>query len=172
MHPSSRRIGTFAIVLALLAGAAASAQAHEFKVGPLVIGHPWSRQTPGGAKIGGGYLTVTNTGTETDRLLGGSVGFADHVEIHEMKMNDGVMTMRPLADGVDIKPGETVTFAPGGYHLMFMDLKQPLKKDDMLKGELQFQKAGKVAVEFKVEAVGAAGPGGAAGGGDMSGHKH
>ena len=169
MHAFTRRLGKAAIVLTLLSGVASLAQAHEFKVGPLVIGHPWTRQTPDGAKVGGGYLKVTNTGSEADRLVGATVASAGHVEMHEMKMTDGVMSMRPLNDGVAIKPGETVTFAPGGLHLMFMDLKQPQKKDEMVKGELEFQKAGKVAVEFKVEAVGASGP---AAGGETSGHKH
>lgn len=149
----------------LLAIATAPASAHEYKVGQLVIGHPWSRETPGGAKIGGGYLTVTNNGSEPDRLLGGAIAIADHIEIHEMKMDGAVMQMRPLPDGIDIKPGETIKLAPGGYHMMFMDLKQPLKKGDAVKAELQFQKAGKVEVEFKVDALGVAGPG-------AGGHNH
>ncbi len=137
--------------------AIAAAAAHGSKVGDLTIGHPWSRATPNGAKIGGGYLSVTNNGSVSDRLLGGSVSLADHVEIHEMKMDGGVMQMRQLSDGIEIKPGETVTFAPGGYHLMFMDLKAPLKEGEMVKGQLKFEKAGIVDVEFKVDAIGAMG---------------
>ena len=160
----------WAMVVALCLAVPASA--HGFKVGDLTIGHPWTRATPGGAKIGGGYLSITNNGTTPDRLVGVSLSVADRGEIHEMKMDNGVMTMRPLADGIAIKPGETVKFAPGGYHLMFMDLKEPLKEGTMVKGQLQFEKAGKVDVEYKVDAIGATGEksGGAMGG--MEGHKH
>lgn len=132
-----------------------SAKAHDFKVGDLTIAHPWTRATPSGAKIGGGYLSITNNGKTADRLIGGSLIAAGYVEIHEMKMDGGVMKMRPLEKGLEIKPGETVKLEPGGYHLMFMDLKEPLKLDQMIKGELQFEKAGKIAVEFKVDAIGA-----------------
>ena len=132
-----------------------SAMAHDFKVGDLTINHPWTRATPTGAKVGGGYLAITNNGKTADRLLGGSLTAAGYVEIHEMKMDGGVMKMRALEKGLEIKPGETIKFEPGGYHLMFMDLKEPLKQDQMVKGELQFEKAGKIAVEFKVDAIGA-----------------
>lgn len=155
---------THGVAIALLLAAGNAAPAHEFKVGQLVIGHPWTRETPGGAKIAGGYLTVTNTGSESDRLVGASSVAAGRVEIHEMTMDGAVMRMRPLPDGLDIKPGETIRLQPGGYHVMLMDLKQPFKKDEMIKGQLQFQKAGKVNVEFKVEAVGASGP--------ATGHNH
>ena len=157
----------YALAIALsLAGAA---NAHGFKAGDLTIGHPWTRATPGGAKIGGGYLSVTNNGTVPDRLIGVSLSVADHGEIHEMKMDGGVMSMRPLPDGIAIKPGETVKFEPGGYHVMFMDLKEPLMEGTMVKGQLQFEKAGKVDVEFKVDAIGSTGPKSS---GAMEGHKH
>lgn len=129
----------------------------DYKVGDLTIGRPWTRATPGGAKVGGGYLTITNNGTAPDRLTGVSMSAAGHGEIHEMKMDGGVMTMRPLAAGIEIKPGETVKLEPGGYHLMFMDLKAPLKEGTVVKGQLQFEKAGKIDVEFKVDAIGATG---------------
>ena len=162
MTKISRRVMT-GLTFAAIAFAT-MAQAHEFKVGDLQIGHPWTRETPGGAKIAGGYLSVTNNGKEADRLIGGSFEASERLEVHEMKMEGDVMKMRPLADGIDIKPGETIKLAPGGVHLMFLDLKRPLKKDDMVKGQLQFQKAGKVDVEFKVDAIGASAPTG--------GHKH
>lgn len=147
---------------------ASSTAASDYKAGDLSIGNPWTRATPGGAKIGGGYLTITNNGTAPDRLTGVSVSVAGHGEIHEMKMDGGVMTMRPLANGIEIMPGQTIKLEPGGYHLMFMDLKEPLKEGTMVKGQLQFEKAGKVDVEFKVDAIGATRMKG-----DMPmGHKH
>lgn len=155
------------IVLSAFVLAATAAQAHDYSVGQLAIAHPWTRATPQGAKVGGGYLSVTNNGNEADRLMGVAATSAGQAEIHEMKTENGVMTMRPINDGVEIKPGETVALKPGGYHIMFMNLKEPFKPGEPVKGELEFQKAGKVQVEFKVEPVGAAGPGG-----DMAGHKH
>ncbi|MBX9711708.1 MAG: copper chaperone PCu(A)C [Xanthobacteraceae bacterium] len=147
---------------ALVAAAAFAtpAFAHGYKIGDLSIGHPWARATPGGAKIGGGYLTITNNGSAPDRLTGGALSAADHVELHEMKMDGGVMQMRPIEGGVEIKPGETVKFEPSGNHLMFMGLKEPLKQGDMVKGQLTFEKAGTVDVEYKVDAIGASGPSG------------
>jgi len=128
-----------------------------FKVGDLVVVSPWTRATPGGAKIAGGYLKITNNGTVADRLVGATSVGADHVQIHEMSMTDGVMKMRPLADGLDIKPGETVELKPGGFHMMFMGIKQPLKQGDTLKATLKFEKAGTVDVSFGVNAIGATG---------------
>lgn len=140
------------LALTLLATAAT---AHEYKAGDLFIGHPWARATVTGAKIGGGFLTVKNNGAAADRLVAVSVPFADKVEIHESLEEDGVAKMRPVEGGVEIKPGETAELAPGGKHLMFIGLKQPLAKGEKVKGELSFEKAGKVEVEFAVEAAGA-----------------
>jgi copper(I)-binding protein len=80
-----------------------------------------------------------------------------------MTMSDGVMKMRPVEGGLAIEPGKTVKLAPGGYHLMMMDLKNPLKQGEKLPITLQFEKAGKVAVTLDVEGVGAKGPAGAGG---------
>jgi periplasmic copper chaperone A len=126
-----------------------------FKLGDLTVTSPWTRATPGGAKIAGGYLKITNNGTAADRFLGAKSDATDRVEIHEMSMSDGVMKMRPLPNGLEIKPGETVELKSGGYHLMFMDLKQPLKQGDTLKATLQFEKAGSLEVTFNVNALGA-----------------
>src|SRR5271169_5710985 len=145
----------------------APARAEEIKAGDLVITQAWSRATPGGAKIGGGYLTIENKGSAPDRLIGGSADIAGKVEVHEMAMNNGVMTMRPLDKGLTIDPGKTVKLAPGGYHLMMFDLKSPLKQGDALPVTLKFEKAGEVKVSLAVESVGAQAPGGAAPAGGM-----
>ena len=151
--------------------AAPPSRADEVKAGDLVISQAWSRATPGGAKVGGGFLTIENKGTAPDRLIGGTSDVASKVEVHEMSMKNGVMTMRPLENGLTIDPGKTVKLAPGGYHLMLMDLKNPLKQGDKLAIGLEFEKAGKVQVSFDVQAVGAPGPAagrGTGGGGDMN----
>ena len=136
----------------------ASARAEEVRAGDLVITQAWSRATPGGAKVGGGYLTIENRGTTADRLTGASAGIAGRVEIHEMAMNNGVMTMRPLEKGLPIEPGKTVALAPGGHHLMLLDLKSPLKQGEKVPVTLEFEKAGKVSLSLEVQGVGAKGP--------------
>jgi uncharacterized protein YcnI/copper(I)-binding protein len=129
--------------------------AAAFKVGALVIEAPWSRATPGGAKTAGGYLKVTNTGSTPDRLLRGTFAVAGKGEVHEMSVQDGVMKMRELGDGLEIKPGQSVELKPGGFHMMFMDLKEPLKAGQTIKGTLVFEKAGSVDVEYAVRPMGA-----------------
>jgi copper(I)-binding protein len=146
----------------------APARAEEVKAGDLVITQAWSRATPGGAKVAGGYLTIENKGSAPDRLIGGSADVADKVQVHEMATNNGVMTMRPLDKGLVIEPGKTVKLAPGGYHLMLLDLKNPLKQGDKVLVTLEFEKAGKVKLAFDVQGLGAQAPAGAGGtGGQM-----
>ncbi len=157
MKQLSRTIVSAAMLGALLA---APVRAEDVKAGDLVITQAWSRQTPSGAKVAGGYLTIENKGSSADRLVSGSGDIAGRVEIHEMAMDGSVMTMRPLDKGLVIDPGKTVKLAPGGNHLMLMDLKKPLKQGDKVPVTLQFEKAGKVNVLLDVQGVGAKGPGG------------
>lgn len=149
----TKTILTALALLGLLA--AGPAFAHEYKAGDLTIGHPWTRATAPGAKVGGGFLTIQNKGATADRLVAVDVPFAEKAELHESTMDGGVAKMRPLEAGAEIKPGETVTFEPGGKHVMFLGLKDALTQGARMKGELTFEKAGKVAVEFAVEAAGA-----------------
>jgi len=156
------RVFASALLLVLLSGAA---HAHDYKVGSLVINHPWSRATPKGASVAGGYMKITNTGTTPDRLLGGSADVAKRFEVHEMSMDGGVMRMRELKNGVEIPPGATVELKPGGFHIMMMNLSKPLAKDERVKGTLTFERAGKVDIEFAVEAIGS-------GSGEKKAHDH
>ena len=147
-------IRTFVFAAAALALAASAALAHDYKAGAITINHPWARATPSGAKVGAGYFTLTNTGTAPDRLIGATAAAADHVEVHEMSMADGVMKMRPVKGGVELKPGQTVEFKSNAFHLMLVDLKQPLQQGQRVKGTLTFEKAGTVDIEFVVEGIG------------------
>jgi copper(I)-binding protein len=146
------------LVFAVLALAAASdrAPAQDYAVGTLTIKHPWSRATPHGASVAAGYLEIENRGAVADRLVGISAPeIAGRFEIHEMAIQDGVARMRALPRGLEIAPGATAKLAPGGYHLMFMNLTRPLRQGERFKGRLVFEKAGAVDVEFTVEAMGA-----------------
>ena len=133
----------------------ATAMAHGFKLGTLEIGHPWTRATPGGADIAGGFLKITNNGPEDDRLVSVAVDGIARVEIHEMKTENGVMSMRPLKDGLPIPAGATVELKPGSFHVMMFGLSTPFVEGTMVKGKVTFEKAGSADIEFKVEAVGA-----------------
>jgi len=154
----------FLIAAVLAAWAVMPAQAADVTAGSLKISAPWARATPKGASVGGGYMTITNSGTVPDRLIGGSTDVAKTFEVHEMKMEGGVMKMRPVTGGLEIKPGQTVTLDPSGYHVMFVGLKDQLKQGDRFKATLQFAQAGKVDVDFIIEGLGAK-----TGGGDMPG---
>lgn len=147
----------FVLAMSVAAATATCAFAHDYTVGALKIGHPWVRATPKGASVGGGYLKITNTGTEPDRLIAGSSDASSKFELHEMSMDGGVMKMRPLTNGISLKPGESVELKPGGLHLMFVDLKKPFVEGQHIKGTLTFEKAGKVDVEYVVEKIAAQG---------------
>jgi periplasmic copper chaperone A len=143
--------GTMIIFMAL----ALPALAHKFEKNGITVAHPWVRATPGGSTLSAGYVKVTNTGTADDKLISGSLENAAAVEFHETKDEGGVMKMRALTEGVTIKPGETVTFAPGGNHMMFMGLSKPIAAGTAYKGTLTFEKAGSIDIEYKAEPVGA-----------------
>lgn len=149
--PSIIRFIAGGVALAL----AASAYAHDYTKGLLKIDYPWSRATPHGTQVAGGYLVIENKGANADRLVSVTSEIAGRVEIHEMSVQGGVMRMRPLARGLEINPGATIKFEPGGFHVMFMNLRRPLKEGEKFKGTLVFEKAGTLVVEFKVEAMGA-----------------
>jgi copper(I)-binding protein len=137
--------------------------AHEIKAGDLLLTDLWCRATPPGAKVAAAYLTIENKGKAPDRLVSVSspVGNA---AVHQMSMTNGVMSMRPVDGGIAIAPGQKVTLAPGGYHIMITDLKSPLKEGvGMLHVTLTFEKAGAVDATFHILSVGATGMGGKSG---------
>ena len=152
------RLGIAVLAFALLFAGAQTGFAHGFKIGDLEIGHPWSRATPAGAKVAGGYFTIINKGSAPDRLLSIASDISAKAELHEMGVKDGVMTMRPVEGGLEIPAGGKVILGPGAYHIMFMDLKQPPKEGQMFAATLTFEKAGTVTVEFAVQAIGSAPP--------------
>jgi periplasmic copper chaperone A len=140
----------------LLVGAPALAQdAQTYRAGSLVIETPWSRATPGGAKLGAGYMRIVNRGTEPDRLVGGSMAAARGFALHETTNVDGVARMRPVEGGLVIAPGATVDLSPGGVHVMLVDLKRPLMQGDTVEGTLVFEKAGTVSIAYRVGGIGA-----------------
>jgi copper(I)-binding protein len=152
-----------ACAITMASSAFDSACAYDYKAGGIEIDRPWTRAVPRGASSAAGYVTIRNTGSEPDRLLGGTAAVAGKFEIHEMSMDNGVMRMRPVAGGIEIKPGETVELKPQSFHIMMTDLKEQIEKGRPFKGTLVFEKAGPVEVDFSVEAIGAMAPTASAG---------
>ena len=138
--------------MALAAAASLAAQAHDFKIGAIAIGHPYARATVAGQPAGGGFLKLDNKGAD-DRLLSATADVSGAVELHSMSMDGDVMRMRQV-DAISLPAGKTVELKPGGFHIMFIGLKAPLKEGDKFPLKLKFEKAGEVTVEVKVEAPG------------------
>ena len=159
LHAVAIVLSTFALVLLGVAPALAQSP-RTYRAGSLVIEEPWSRATPGGAKVGGGYMRIVNRGSEPDRLMGGTADVADRIEVHESSTVDGIARMRPVEGGLVIRPGETVELKPGGVHAMLVDLTRPLKEGEAIKGTLVFERAGTVAIEYRVGGIGAQSAGG------------
>jgi copper(I)-binding protein len=141
------------VALLAFAVSATLAFAHEYKLGNLEIAHPWAKATLAGQPVAGGFMKITNTGTEPDRLVKITTGVSDMTQIHEMKVEDGIMKMGEIPGGIEVAPGATVELKPGGLHVMFMGIKTPFKEGDMVKATLTFEKAGTIDVEFKVDAA-------------------
>ncbi len=162
------RYGLAAVfALAAMQLMAAGAQAADYDLGSIHIAQAWARATPKGAANGAGYMTITNNGTAPDRVTCASSDASAQCQVHTMTMEDGVMKMRPVEGGLEIKPGETVTLKPSSLHVMFVGLKHPLEQGNAVEATLQFEKAGSVKVEFPIAAIGAAAPGVTTGGGSM-----
>ncbi|QLI82847.1 copper chaperone PCu(A)C [Chitinibacter fontanus] len=136
--------------------AMSTAMAHDYQVGELKIAHPWTRATAPAAKMGGVFLSVNNLGTEGDTLLKAESEVAEATELHQMEMVDGVMKMRQVPSIVVPAKGE-LKLAPGGLHIMLINLKQALKEGEKIPLKLTFAKAGVVEVKVRVEAMGSKG---------------
>lgn len=145
---------------------AAPTLAQNARVGTISISSPWSRETAPSQSVGGGFMTIANSGKTDDRLIGASSPVAAEVQLHTMSMDGGVMRMRRLTDGIAVPAGGIAQLKPGSLHLMFIGLKAPLKRGSHVPMTLRFAKAGKVMVQFPVLPIGATGPA------TTAGHSH
>ncbi|HWW06412.1 copper chaperone PCu(A)C [Collimonas sp.] len=143
---SLRSVSLFFCALAI----SVSAYAHEYQLGSLHIDHPYARATVPGQPAGGAFLSIENSGKESDKLIGVSSLIAKSTEIHTMSMEGNVMKMREVGE-IELLPASKVDMTPGhGYHIMLIGLTQPLKAGDKFPLTLTFQKAGKIEVSVFV----------------------
>lgn len=165
----ARRAVLNAVAAAALAlGAGGAAQAHDFRLGPLVIDHPYAPPSLAGTTNGAAYLKgIRNQGAAPDRLVSASTPVAERVEVHEMSHEGDIMRMRAVT-GIDLPAGQEVQLRQGQrYHLMLLGLRQPLKAGDRFDLTLKFEKAGETTVKVNVQPPKAAGASGGEGG-----HEH
>jgi len=168
-------IALAAIALAATLGftlTATTAQAQTYTIGEITIDNPWTRVTPAGARVAGGYMVITNNGTETDRLIGGTSEIAPRFEVHSMEMVDGVARMAEVEGGLEIPPGGSVALEPGSYHVMFMNLAIPVTADEPVMGTLVFERAGEVEITYAVAPMGSPRAPGGHGHGHSHSHSH
>jgi len=150
------RLRTASITAALAFGALITGQAHA--AGPISIENGWSRATAAAQTVGGGFMTIVNAGKADDRLVSVTSPVAAEVQIHDMTMEEGVMRMRQLADGLAVPADARVELKPRSLHLMFLQLTAPLAAGQSFPVTFKFEKAGAVTTQFRVEAMGAAAP--------------
>lgn len=139
---------------AVLMLASPAVQANDVSKGDISVSNPWTRATPPNARAAGGFVTISNTGSGDDRLTAVASPLSDRVEIHEMAVNDGVMKMRQLADGLIIPAGETVTLEPGGLHIMFLGINGRFEQGTTVPVTLRFEQAGDISIKLPVAAMG------------------
>ena len=145
------------IAAGLVAISATPLAAEQYRLESLRIDHLFARATPPGAKAGGVYFTVDNAGNTADRLVRASTPVAGGVALHQMVLEDGVMRMRAVPS-VEVIPGGRLELTPSGYHLMLLDLKQPLKVGEHIPLTLTFENGGTIQISVPVEGMGATGP--------------
>jgi len=124
---------------------------------PIKVEDPYVRLVPTGTPNTGAFMVIKNSGNADRKVLKAESPVSKVVELHNHINDNGVMKMRPVEGGIAVPAHGKAELAPNGFHLMFMDLKQPLKQGDTLKATLKFEKAGTVDVSFGVNAIGATG---------------
>ena len=145
---------TFCALLAILAATpvvtapAVAEDSPNVSIGTLFIEGAFTRPTPNGATVAVGYLSIINEGSVPDRLVSVDADISDRAELHESKMVNGVMEMNEVSDGIEIPAGGTVSLRPGGDHIMFLDIKHPVKAGDIIHATLGFENAGQIDIGF------------------------
>ncbi len=144
--------------LLAMCGLSTPVGAHSIHEQAVAVSGGWARETAQGQKDGGGFLTIANNAATPDRLVGASSSVAAQTQVHSMTMDHGIMRMRQVVGGLVIPARGTLELKPGGYHLMFIGLRHPLRAGEAVKLVLRFEHAGDVPARLAVEPAGATGP--------------
>jgi copper(I)-binding protein len=123
--------------------------------GDMTISQPWARASAGMAKAGAAFMTLHNDTGMDDTLIAAKSDVASRVELHTHLMEDGVMKMREVKDGIPVKNGASQDLKPGSYHVMFMGLKAPLQENSTFPVTLVFKHAGEKSIVVEVKGPGA-----------------
>jgi hypothetical protein len=151
---SLRTLSLAAIAFLLLAPLPRSGEAHELKVGSIVIKHPWSWQSPMKAGAAAGFMTIINTGSEDDRLVKATSSITGNVQLHDTVMEGDVMNMVELKEGIPIPAGATVVLKPKSLHVMLEDVASLPIAGASFTGTLVFEKAGTIEIDYEVVPLG------------------
>jgi len=119
----------------------------------LRIDAPWARETAAGQRDGGGFMVITNDGSKADQLVGASSPVSQEVQIHTVQLEQGMMRMRELPDGIPVPAAGRVELKPGSLHIMFIKLNHPLKAGEQVPVTLKFREAGEKTVTLEVRSV-------------------
>lgn len=142
-------LNLFGFILVFIAASAIAD--HKFNLGQLTIDHPYARSTAPGQKVAGGFMKIENKGA-ADQLVSASSPVAGEMQLHTMTMDGNVMKMREVKM-IEVPANGSVELKPGGLHLMFMDIKTPLKAGESVAVKLKFQKAGEVEIKVPVRDI-------------------
>lgn len=148
------KFSLLAAAMAALLVVPAAAMDMESKVGDISVSGAFARATAGRARAGGGYMIIKNAGA-ADTLIDAASDVAARTELHTHIRDGDIMRMRKVEDGIPVPAKGMVEMKPGGYHIMFMGLKAPLKKGQSFPLELTFEKAGKVTTSVQIGSIGA-----------------
>lgn len=142
-HLAMPLLASLMLFVSMLSGSYAA----DVTVQALTLSDAWVRSSVPGQVNGAGYVKIQNKGSSSDRLLSATSTAAATVELHTVLTENGVAKMREI-NGLDIPAGKTISMAPGGYHVMFLQIKEPFKEGNVIPVTLKFEKAGEVKVDF------------------------
>lgn len=142
----------FSIVVALIfiiSNLALTEQARAGKTGDLMVEQAWAKPSPPGVRTGAAYVSITNMGSDPDKLISASTDIAETVELHEHVMEDGLSKMRELPF-IELAAGKKADIAPGRTHIMLIDIKAPLKEGESFPMTFNFEKAPSITLDVEI----------------------
>jgi copper(I)-binding protein len=144
------RLAMALAAVAAVAAAPSAAVAQQYQAGPLTIEQPWARASMGDVKNTAAYMKIANSGEAADKLTAAKSEVAEHVMLHESRMEGDVMKMVHVEGGIEVPAHGSAELKPLGLHVMLMGLKRPLKEGETFPMTLVFEKEGEVGIEVKV----------------------